>query len=103
MDRYIKHSKHYKQSVQALAELALKEADLQYKKNTPPLQSSVVREASLWRERLHAELKAALQKFRYSRCGVERLQEKFGRFTDSSLVESLNFLAFCKYSQSVCR
>ena len=101
-DKYSKHNKLY---VRALTELALKEADLQYKKEHATQKSSVVTDFALESnkdvERLRAELKAALQKYQDSRRNAKVLQEEFGRLADSSRVESLNFLAFCKYPQSV--
>jgi len=101
-DKYSKHNKLY---VRALTELALKEADLQYRKEHATQKSTVVTDFALESnkdvERLRAELKTALQRYQDSRRAAKGLQEEFSKLADSSRVESLNFLAFCKYSQSV--
>lgn len=100
--QYAKHNKLY---VRALTELALKEADLQYKKEHAVQKSTVVTDFALESnqdvERLRADLKAALQKYQESRSQAKNLQAEFSKLADTSRVESLNFLAFCKYSQNV--
>lgn len=91
--------------VDAMTELALKEADLQYRKEHSNEKSSNVTNFELESnqdvERYRSELKYALQKYQESRRNAKKLQAEFSRLSDSSRVESLNFLAFCKYSQSV--
>ena len=100
--QYAKHNKLY---VRALTELALKEADLQYKKEHAVQKSAVVTDFALESnedvERLRADLKGALQKYQESRGQAKHLQAEFSKLADTSRVESLNFLAFCKYSQNV--
>lgn len=91
--------------VDAMTELALKDADLQYRKLHSNEKSSAVSsiefESNQDVERYRSELKHALQKYQESRRNAKKLQAEFSRLSDSSRVESLNFLAFCKYSQSV--
>ena len=99
-----KCSKNDKTFLDSMVEAALKEADLRYRKETLEETCEVVSDISHKHnsevEMYRSELKHALQNYQEARRNAKKLQSEFSKLSDSSRVQSLNFLAFCKYSHS---
>jgi hypothetical protein len=99
-----KYSKNSESFVESLAEMALKEADLRYRQESVQesavLVTNLATESNIDVERYRAELKYALHKYQESRRMAKKLQNDFSKLSDSSRIQSLNFLAFCRYSHS---
>ena len=94
-----------KKYIEYNTELALLQAELKYKSENISERSSVVSEVAYVRnkdvEKYRHDLEAALQEYRDARKFAKKFQQDRSQTTDASRIETLNFLAFCKYSQSV--
>lgn len=97
-------SRNQESYINSMTEIALTAADLRYRKEQVYDSSHVVADLTLESnsdvERYRSELKHALQKYQEARRTAKRLQNDFSKLSDGSRVQSLNFVAFCRYSQS---
>jgi hypothetical protein len=99
-----KYNKNSESFVDSMTEMALKEADLRYRQEnvqeSAVLVTNLATESNIDVDRYRAELKYALHKYQESRRMAKKLQNDFSKLSDTSRIQSLNFLAFCRYSHS---
>jgi len=93
------------QFVDLITNYALKEAELLEQREGTSTTSNIVHEYASESnkdvEYCRSELKDSLKQYQEARRNLKKSQNEFGRLEDTSRMESLNFLAFCRYSQSV--
>lgn len=99
-----KYRRNHDEYINSMTEMALAQAELRYRKEklhgTSHMASDFTMASNTDAERYRSELKYALQKYQEARRTAKRLQNEFSKLSDGSRVQSLNFLAFCRYSQS---
>jgi hypothetical protein len=99
-----KYQRNHEAYINSMTEMALTQAELRYRKehvqDTSHVVSNLAFESNTDVERYRSELKYALTKYQEARRTAKRLQNDFSKLSDGSRIQSLNFLAFCRYSQS---
>lgn len=97
-----KASKNY---VDIVTEMALQEADYEYKKELlltkSDVASNVCNEKYSVLQNLRQDLESVLQTYSDTRKNLKKYQSEISSVTDDARIGTLNMVAFCRYSQSV--
>jgi len=98
-------TKASKKYVDTVTETALQESDFEYKKELLLTKSDVA--SNVYNEKysvlhnLRRDLESVLQTYSDTRKNLKKYQSEISSVTDDARIDSLNMVAFCRYSQSV--